>query len=50
MKFGDRDSVWAQCHMIKLPSVPGLLVTYAYIAKIGLCQRLGVGGFVHILG
>ena len=50
MKFWDRDSVWAQCHMIKLPSVPGLLVTYTYMAEIGLCQRLGVGGFVHILG
>ena len=25
-------------------------ITYAYTAKIGLCQRLGVGGFVHILG
>ena len=42
MRFGDRDSVWAQYHVIKLPFMPRQLVTYAYTAKIGLCRGWGL--------
>ena len=33
--------VWAQCHVIKLPSVPRLLVTYAYTAKNWIVPEVG---------